>query len=324
MKESAGRVLMLVENNFPADTRVRNEARTLDDNGYQGHRHRASRARAGRPRGRRRRHGVPDPAADGVQEAARRATRRLVRRIVDKLQVVVGYVVRVRLLHARVPAAQPLCRRPRGVRRRSRPQSSGHAVRRRRRPQAARQEVRCSITTICRRSCICRATRPPRGIDHAGACGSREAARSGSRTSSSPRTRAIEAIDIARNGAMPERVFIVRNGPDLKRVRLVEPDDPAARHEQDDSGLRRRDEPAGWRGSHAAGAAPSRARPRSGLISTASSSATATRRDELEAQAMDARTRRTTSGSPASSPTRTWCGTSRRPTSASIRIRRAR
>ena len=29
MKGSAGRVLMLVENNFPADTRVRNEASTL-------------------------------------------------------------------------------------------------------------------------------------------------------------------------------------------------------------------------------------------------------------------------------------------------------
>jgi glycosyltransferase involved in cell wall biosynthesis len=31
-------------------------------------------------------------------------------------------------------------------------------------------------------------------------------------------------IDIARHGADPERVFIVRNGPDLSRVRLVEPD----------------------------------------------------------------------------------------------------
>jgi glycosyltransferase involved in cell wall biosynthesis len=33
------------------------------------------------------------------------------------------------------------------------------------------------------------------------------------------------AIDITRHGAVPERVFIVRNGPDLKRVRLVDPDD---------------------------------------------------------------------------------------------------
>ena len=32
------------------------------------------------------------------------------------------------------------------------------------------------------------------------------------------------AIDIARNKADPARVFIVRNGPDLGRVRLVEPD----------------------------------------------------------------------------------------------------
>ncbi|HEY6613630.1 MAG TPA: glycosyltransferase family 4 protein [Vicinamibacterales bacterium] len=32
-------------------------------------------------------------------------------------------------------------------------------------------------------------------------------------------------IDIARHGAVPERVFIVRNGPDLKRVRLVDPDE---------------------------------------------------------------------------------------------------
>lgn len=35
MKESAGRVLMLVENCFPADTRVRNEAFTLTENGFK-------------------------------------------------------------------------------------------------------------------------------------------------------------------------------------------------------------------------------------------------------------------------------------------------
>lgn len=33
------------------------------------------------------------------------------------------------------------------------------------------------------------------------------------------------AIDIERNGASPERVFIVRNGPDARRVRLTEPDE---------------------------------------------------------------------------------------------------
>jgi glycosyltransferase involved in cell wall biosynthesis len=33
------------------------------------------------------------------------------------------------------------------------------------------------------------------------------------------------AIDIERNGAVPERVFIVRNGPDAKRVRTTEPDE---------------------------------------------------------------------------------------------------
>jgi glycosyltransferase involved in cell wall biosynthesis len=33
------------------------------------------------------------------------------------------------------------------------------------------------------------------------------------------------AIDIERNGAAPERVFIVRNGPDAKRVRSTEPDE---------------------------------------------------------------------------------------------------
>jgi glycosyltransferase involved in cell wall biosynthesis len=32
-------------------------------------------------------------------------------------------------------------------------------------------------------------------------------------------------IDITRHGAAPERVFIVRNGPDLRRVRLVDPDE---------------------------------------------------------------------------------------------------
>ena len=33
-----------------------------------------------------------------------------------------------------------------------------------------------------------------------------------------------KAIDIRRNGVDPDRVYIVRNGPNLKRVRLVEPD----------------------------------------------------------------------------------------------------
>ena len=32
------------------------------------------------------------------------------------------------------------------------------------------------------------------------------------------------AIDIERNGVDPQKVFIVRNGPDLSRVRLLEPD----------------------------------------------------------------------------------------------------
>ena len=35
MKEFAGRVLMLVENRFPADTRVRNEAFTLAENSFR-------------------------------------------------------------------------------------------------------------------------------------------------------------------------------------------------------------------------------------------------------------------------------------------------
>src|SRR5712675_1496135 len=35
MKESAGRVLMLVENSFPSDSRVRNEAFTVAENGYK-------------------------------------------------------------------------------------------------------------------------------------------------------------------------------------------------------------------------------------------------------------------------------------------------
>jgi hypothetical protein len=35
MKESAGKVLMLLENAFPADSRVRNEAATLTSNGIK-------------------------------------------------------------------------------------------------------------------------------------------------------------------------------------------------------------------------------------------------------------------------------------------------
>jgi len=40
------------------------------------------------------------------------------------------------------------------------------------------------------------------------------------------------AIDIQRNGIDPERVFVVRNGPDLRRVKLTDPDETVRRKGQ--------------------------------------------------------------------------------------------
>ena len=54
MKASAVKILMLVENHFPQDTRVKNEATLLTDAGYQGLSHRASKKRPARTRNRER------------------------------------------------------------------------------------------------------------------------------------------------------------------------------------------------------------------------------------------------------------------------------
>ena len=70
MKESAGRVLMLVENNYPADTRVRNEATTLAANGYAVSVI-ALRSKTSRSRSRAGSDGLSCPSADAVRQAAR-------------------------------------------------------------------------------------------------------------------------------------------------------------------------------------------------------------------------------------------------------------
>ena len=181
MKASAGRVLMLVENNFPADTRVRNEARTLTDNGYKVT---VICLRAPGEAGR--------EVVDGVTvyriprltlfKKLPDANSSLVRRIVHKLLVVVGYVYRVSATSRSRACCSASTSRREEVRRRSRPQSAGYARHRHRLAEAARQEVGLrsprSVAGV-----VSVTLQDHRGHHHAGACGSSRSSPSSSPTS---------------------------------------------------------------------------------------------------------------------------------------------
>ena len=98
MKESAGRVLMLVENCFPADTRGRNEAFTLTENGFKVS---VIALRGNGEKSREiveRRDGLPGPATE-VFAKLPRGTRSRLTALLDKLLVGGRLRQRVQLLH---------------------------------------------------------------------------------------------------------------------------------------------------------------------------------------------------------------------------------
>jgi glycosyltransferase involved in cell wall biosynthesis len=222
MKASAGRVLMLVENNYPADTRVRNEACTLVANGYQVS---VIALRAAGEASREVVEGVtvyriprltvfgklPDKKPKGIGK------------LLHTIRVIVGYLAEYcyftsaclglslyvlavegfDVLHAHNPpdtlvvvaAVHKLLGRksvfdhhdlsPELYLSRYKTKTEGIVTRGLR--LLEKLSVKCADVVIA--------------------------------TNESYRD-----IDIARNGAAPERVFIVRNGPNPKRVQLTEPD----------------------------------------------------------------------------------------------------
>src|SRR6267154_3775734 len=91
MKASAGKLLMLVENCFPADTRVRNEAFSLAANGY-GVTVIALRGRKERPREVVRGVTVYRVPRLTMFEKLPDAENSLFRRLLNKVIVVAGYV----------------------------------------------------------------------------------------------------------------------------------------------------------------------------------------------------------------------------------------
>jgi glycosyltransferase involved in cell wall biosynthesis len=221
MKASAGSVLMLVENNFPADTRVRNEARTLTDNGYKVT---VICLRAPGQAGREVVGGVTVYRIPRLTlfKKLPDADASVVRRIVNKLLVVVGYVseylyftLSCLLLSLYVSVRE------------------GFEVVHAHNPPDTLVIVTASLKLLGKKSVF----------DHHDL--SPELYLSRYKTTEGIITRALrvfeklsvkladvviatnesyKAIDIERNGIDASKVFIVRNGPDLKRVRQVEPD----------------------------------------------------------------------------------------------------
>ena len=166
-------------------------------------------------------------------------------KLLHKVRVVVGYLTEYCYFTSACLGLEPLRPRHGRIRRHPRAQSSRHAGRRGGRPQAARQEV---------------GVRSPRPVSRAVSVALQDQRRR-ARHTWAPRcceklsvkcadvviatNESYRAIDIERNGAAPERVFIVRNGPDREAGPVDGAGRAAAEHEQEDSGLRRRDEPAG-------------------------------------------------------------------------------
>jgi glycosyltransferase involved in cell wall biosynthesis len=222
MKEYAGRVLMLVENCFPADTRVRNEAFTLAANGFKVNVI-ALRGHAETPR----------ELVNGVSvyriprltlfEKLPGARPSGIKALLNRLRVVVGYVAEYIYF------------------------TSACLV--------------LSLYIAVREGCdVVHAHNPPDTLfvvgaihklfgrkfvfDHHDLSAELYLSRY-KKTTEGAVTRALRlleklsakladvviatnesyrAIDIQRNGIDPDKVFVVRNGPDLTRVRLSEPD----------------------------------------------------------------------------------------------------
>ena len=136
--------------------------------------------------------------------------------LVDKLLNVSGYLPRIRYTSAAVPGLSLYVVVQGRLRRRSRPQSARHALRRRRfhklfgkkfvfdhhdlSPELYQSRYKSASGVVSRVS------RPVEKL-------SLKVANVVIATNESYR-----AIDIARHGSIPSSVFIVRNGPDLRRV----------------------------------------------------------------------------------------------------------
>jgi glycosyltransferase involved in cell wall biosynthesis len=221
MKASAGRVLMLVENCFPADTRVRNEAVTLARNGYD-----VSVVALRKP---------GEPARETVSGVSVYRIPRLtvfqklpggtpsrIGAVLNKIRVVVGYVSEYLYFTTACLAMSLYLAVTKGidvVHAHNPPDTlfvvgfvyrllgkkyvfDHHDLS----PELYRSRYRTGSALILRGLRLCEAL-------------SLKLANVVIATNES-----YKSIDIERNALDPNKVFIVRNGPDLTRVRLVEPD----------------------------------------------------------------------------------------------------
>jgi glycosyltransferase involved in cell wall biosynthesis len=222
MKESAGRVLMLVENRFPADTRVRNEAFTLAANGFKV----SVVALAGCNEARRETingidvYRIPRLTLFDKLPAARRSG---LPALMNRLRVVVGYFAEYLYFTSACLAVSFYVAAREGL----------DVIHAHNPPDTL--FVVGAIHKLFGRKFI---------FDHHDLSPELYLSRY-RKTSHDAVTRALKvlerlsvgiadvvigtnesyrAVDIERNGASPESVFIVRNGPDLARVRLLEPD----------------------------------------------------------------------------------------------------
>jgi glycosyltransferase involved in cell wall biosynthesis len=221
MKTSAGRVLMLVENEFPRDTRVRNEAFTLAAAGLQVS------VIALRGKGEKRREMVGGVSVHRIPRLTifkklPQEKRSPLAAFVNRVRILVGYVSEY--LYFTTACLVVSCRIA---------VTEGIDVIHAHNPPDTLFIVG-AVHKLFGRKFV---------FDHHDLCP--ELYRSRYATPNGLLTRGLalcerasvrvadvvvatnesyRAIDIERNGIAPERVFIVRNGPDLARVRLTDPD----------------------------------------------------------------------------------------------------
>ena len=221
MKASAGRVLMLVENRFPRDTRVRNEAATLVANGVK----------------------VSVIALRGIGEKSRETVngvtvyriprltlfeklptggRSRLGKLLNKVSVVVGYVTEYTYftLGCLLVSAYVAVKEGIDVIHAHNPPDTLFVV------GAVHKLFGRRFVfdhhDLCPELYRSRYTTPNGLVSRALAICERASVRVADVVIAT--NESYRAIDIERNGIAPDRVFIVRNGPDLSRVRLDEPD----------------------------------------------------------------------------------------------------
>ena len=166
MKASAGRVLMLVENNFPADTRVRNEASTLVAHGYRVIVIALRGAGRAAPGGRRWRDGLSHASTDRVRQAAGRQAERPAGSCFTRFASLSVTSPSIATSRPACLGAQPLHPASRKDSTSSTPTILPTHWSLWRPSISCSAGSRCSITTICLRSCICRAMDQYRRICH--------------------------------------------------------------------------------------------------------------------------------------------------------------